>query len=156
MLVMFLDISIPPAREGELGRIARTLRVEFTDGRVLVGEDLTKQGWPALDANSPDVLVFEGKSTTELMTATANWMEEQLRRPIALHDGRGLGRNLTCDDAQADASIGVDSARGRSVTQRDFRRPHASRILARLRSRCGAPSARRAWPRRLAQRAARA
>ncbi len=66
--------------------VLRTLRVEFDGTRALVGDDQTMQLVTSLDPRSRDVTIFAERSPDACALAVAEWIEEQLRRPIHRHE----------------------------------------------------------------------
>ncbi|WP_437323730.1 hypothetical protein [Sorangium sp. So ce381] len=68
------------------GKVLRTLRVDFHESRVVVGEDETMQAATDLDEENPRVLVVKDGSPLALATAAADWMEREILRPIERHE----------------------------------------------------------------------
>ncbi|WP_437765751.1 hypothetical protein WMF27_28220 [Sorangium sp. So ce281] len=83
-VVLMLDVSAD-------GGVLRTLRVDFHESRVVIGEDETKQAATDLDEENPRVLVVKDGSPVALATAAADWMEREILRPIERHEWVGAG-----------------------------------------------------------------
>lgn len=74
-VMLILDISADRC-------VIRTLRADYRDFKVVVGEDSTGQSATDLDETSPHVLVVTEGTPRSLAAAAADWMEQEIRRPI--------------------------------------------------------------------------
>lgn len=85
-LILCVDVCDPESKGG-----LRTLRVDFDGVSVIAGEDETGQMSTDLDITHPDVLFRHDVEGTPNFFATiaADWIEQELRRPIERHEWSG-------------------------------------------------------------------
>ena len=62
--------------------ILRMLRVDYDGSALALGTDETFQLVSDLDPARPDVVLLKGRPVTDLATTAADWLEQEMNRPI--------------------------------------------------------------------------
>lgn len=111
-----ITLSVCPSdADSEHNCVLRTLRVDFDGSTVWFGPDETHQFATDLDPSRRGVSVLSGRPVVELAAAATDWLEREMRRPIARYDwdGPGFRRRLWVLADTGESLVVSDSANAR-------------------------------------------